>query len=221
MSYSAPAVLLTSSAKNRQALRWAERAHRGVTRKAAPDTPYILHPVAVATAVAAVGGDRNMVCAACLHDVVEDSDVTTQDIFVEFGAEVAALVDAMTKPKDMKRMPLEEQARVVVARLKACEARGVNLGLKACVLKGADVLINVTDLIFDIEEQGVQVLVLTLGKGDDAVRAGAKVNHYLDLMDLLSAELDGTVYAELVVALRARGAELLELAAQMPQLGVR
>ncbi len=59
--------------------------------------PYITHPVSVACILADLHMDVPTILAALLHDVVEDTDATTEDIKAEFGAQVAELVDGLTK----------------------------------------------------------------------------------------------------------------------------
>lgn len=75
--------------------RYAFQAHDGVVRKTGE--PYITHPVSVACIMADLHMDVPTILAALLHDVVEDTDVTTQDIKAQFGAQVAELVDGVTK----------------------------------------------------------------------------------------------------------------------------
>ncbi len=77
-----------------RALLFATEAHAGQVDKA--DRPYIFHPVGVAEAVAAHG--EVAMCVALLHDVVEDTDVTIEQIEAEFGPEVAGPVALLTKP---------------------------------------------------------------------------------------------------------------------------
>jgi guanosine-3',5'-bis(diphosphate) 3'-pyrophosphohydrolase len=77
-----------------------EQAHRGQTRRSGED--YILHPVAVASILAGMRMDHQTVTAAILHDTVEDTDLTVDDLTREFGAEVARLVDGVTKLDKMK-----------------------------------------------------------------------------------------------------------------------
>lgn len=73
----------------------AERLHEGVYRKSGD--PYITHPLAVATIVAEIGMDTTTVVAALLHDTVEDTDYSLDDLTADFGPEVARLVDGVTK----------------------------------------------------------------------------------------------------------------------------
>ena len=73
----------------------AERLHEGVFRKSGD--PYITHPLAVATIAAEIGMDTTTVAAALLHDTVEDTDYSLEDLTRDFGPEVARLVDGVTK----------------------------------------------------------------------------------------------------------------------------
>lgn len=79
------------------ALTFAHAAHAAVgqLRKYTND-PYIVHPIAVSAVVATVGGSDEMVMAAVLHDVVEDTAVTVEDIRRLFGIDVADMVDSLT-----------------------------------------------------------------------------------------------------------------------------
>ena len=82
----------------RKAYSLARTAHEGQFRKGGD--PYIMHPVAVATIIAEdFMMDANSVAAGFLHDVVEDTDTTIDDIRREFGDDVAFLVQVVTKPK--------------------------------------------------------------------------------------------------------------------------
>ena len=73
----------------------AERLHESVIRKSGD--PYITHPLAVATIAAEIGMDTTTLVAALLHDTVEDTDYSLDDLTRDFGEEVARLVDGVTK----------------------------------------------------------------------------------------------------------------------------
>ncbi|WP_448850857.1 RelA/SpoT family protein [Corynebacterium sp. 335C] len=73
----------------------AERLHDGVFRKSGE--PYITHPLAVAVIAAEIGMDTTTLVAALLHDTVEDTDYSLEDLEADFGPEVARLVDGVTK----------------------------------------------------------------------------------------------------------------------------
>ncbi|WNO71893.1 RelA/SpoT family protein [Streptomyces sp. AM8-1-1] len=73
----------------------AETSHRGQFRKSGE--PYITHPLAVTLILAELGAETTTLTASLLHDTVEDTDVTLEQVKAEFGAEVAYLVDGVTK----------------------------------------------------------------------------------------------------------------------------
>jgi len=79
------------------ALEFARAHHEGQTRKYTFE-PYIEHPIAVAEMVGNHLNDVETICAAILHDVVEDTDVTIEEVNRLFGAEVAEYVWYLTKP---------------------------------------------------------------------------------------------------------------------------
>lgn len=88
-----------------KALVFATNAHEGQLRKYTCE-PYINHPIAVSTLVANIIDDPDMLAAALLHDTVEDTDITHEDIQREFGSSIANLVENLTdisKPEDGNR----------------------------------------------------------------------------------------------------------------------
>ena len=78
-----------------KAYEFAKHYHEGQVRKSGE--PYIIHPLEVAYIVSTLELDDNAICAALLHDVVEDTEVTREMIVAEFGEEIANLVDGVTK----------------------------------------------------------------------------------------------------------------------------
>ena len=79
-----------------KAFNFARQAHKGVRRLSGE--PYIMHPIAVAQiACSEIGLGSTSICAALLHDVVEDTDYTVEDIENMFGAKIAKIVDGLTK----------------------------------------------------------------------------------------------------------------------------
>ena len=79
-----------------RAFKFAKEAHKGVRRRSGE--PYILHPIAVAKiASQEIGLGSTSICAALLHDVVEDTDYTVEDIEQHFGKKIAQIVDGLTK----------------------------------------------------------------------------------------------------------------------------
>ena len=79
-----------------KAFNFAKQAHKGVRRRSGE--PYILHPIAVARiACVEIGLGSTSICSALLHDVVEDTDYTVEDIENLFGPKIAQIVDGLTK----------------------------------------------------------------------------------------------------------------------------
>lgn len=79
-----------------RAYRFARRAHAGVRRRSGE--PYIMHPIAVAKIVISeLGLGSTSICAALLHDVVEDTEYTRDDIAATFGEKIASIVEGLTK----------------------------------------------------------------------------------------------------------------------------
>lgn len=79
-----------------RAFRFARNAHKGARRRSGE--PYILHPIAVARiAISELGLGSTSICAALLHDVVEDTDYTREDIELNFGKKIADIVEGLTK----------------------------------------------------------------------------------------------------------------------------
>lgn len=83
----------------RKAYTFAEQLHQGQTRKSGE--LYIVHPLNVAYTLACMHADSDTICAGLLHDTIEDSDITKEEIEKEFNSEIAKLVDGVTKIKRM------------------------------------------------------------------------------------------------------------------------
>jgi myo-inositol-1(or 4)-monophosphatase len=81
-----------------EAIAFAVKAHDGMRRKKS-DAPYILHPMEAAVIVGTMTDDQNLIAAAVLHDVVEDADITIEEIEERFGRRVRELVQSETEDK--------------------------------------------------------------------------------------------------------------------------
>ena len=91
----------------RKAYEFAKEQHGDQLRKSGE--PYIIHPVQVAYILANLELDDATICAALLHDVAEDTDITIQDISREFSPEIAEMVDGVTKLGNLQYTSKEEQ----------------------------------------------------------------------------------------------------------------
>ncbi len=84
----------------RRAAKFAERAHEGMMRKGGR-IPYIYHPMEVALIVAQMTEDQEVISAAYLHDVLEDTSVTPEELEAQFGSRILSLVRAETEDKSL------------------------------------------------------------------------------------------------------------------------
>ena len=114
----------------------AARAH--AEQKRATGEPYIIHPVAAAMITVQLGMDTDTVVAALLHDVVEDTTVTLDEIKKEFGPDVATMVDGVTKLSKIKFVSKEEAQAENVRKMMIAMAKDV----RVIIVKLADRLHN-------------------------------------------------------------------------------
>ena len=119
-----------------RAAKFAADAHRDQRRKDQNASPYINHPLALADLLANEGGvsDPDVIVAALLHDVVEDTDVDIAEIHAKFGMSVARIVAELTDNKSLD--PAErKRLQVVKAASKSDQAKLVKLADKTCNLR--------------------------------------------------------------------------------------
>ena len=155
--------------KQERAIQFALNAHKGQTRKYT-GIPYVVHPIEVATICAEQGGlanDENALCAAYLHDVVEDTPTSLHTIELVFGHDVATLVEELTKV-EVPGNRAERKASEVV-RLSKISARGQTIKL-------ADLISNTASIV-DFDPKFAEVymvekrnLLSVLTKGDKTLQ---------------------------------------------------
>ncbi len=123
-----------------QAIHFSAFKHRDQRRKDQPLSPYINHPLEVARLLWEVGGirDEATLAAAILHDTIEDTDTTLDEIRETFGEEVLGLVLEVT---DDKSLPKMRRKRLQIER-------APHISLKAKLIKLADKISNVSDLLY-------------------------------------------------------------------------
>lgn len=122
--------------KIERAYLFAEKAHG--EQKRATGEPYIIHPVAAAKITVQLGMDTDTVVTALLHDVVEDTPVTLEEIDKEFGPDVAHMVDGVTKLGKVNFVSKEEQQAENVRKMLIAMAKDV----RVIIVKLADRLHN-------------------------------------------------------------------------------
>jgi guanosine-3',5'-bis(diphosphate) 3'-pyrophosphohydrolase len=114
-----------------RAYDYSFKMHAGQTRKSGQ--PYVVHPVSVAGIIADLRLDAASVCAGLLHDVVEDTLATTDDISKEFGVEVAELVDGVTKLSKINFTSKEDRQAENFRKMVVAMARDIRvLLIKLC-----------------------------------------------------------------------------------------
>ena len=120
--------------------------------------PYIIHPTNVAYTIAELGLDEQTICAALLHDVVEDTEATYEDVKKEFGIEIADMVDGVTKLKQIQYASIEENQ--VENYRKMFLAMGKDI--RVIIIKLADRLHNMRTLEFLRKERQVAIAEETM-----------------------------------------------------------
>jgi (p)ppGpp synthase/HD superfamily hydrolase len=130
-----------------KALQIAARAHVNQRRKGS-DIPYIVHPVAVGMILMKAGYDETLVAAGILHDTVEDTDLSLQDIEQEFGPKIAEIVGGCSEPD--KALSWDQRKTHTIEYLKNApnDIRAV-----AC----ADKLHNIRSITNDYKRIGAEI----------------------------------------------------------------
>jgi (p)ppGpp synthase/HD superfamily hydrolase len=130
-----------------KALQTASQAHEGQYRKGTK-IPYIIHPAAVGIILLKAGYSDDIVAAGILHDTVEDTILTLQDIAQEFGPEIAEMVAGCSEHD--KSLPWEARKEHTIEFLKSASA-----AIRAVVC--ADKLHNIRSIISDYEQDGEEI----------------------------------------------------------------
>ena len=116
-----------------RAAAFAAEKHKNQRRKDAEASPYINHPIALANVLATEGGvvDPDVLCAALLHDTIEDTETTAEELRRAFGESVTAIVLEVT---DDKSLPKAERKRLQIEHAKHAspQAKLVKLADKIC-----------------------------------------------------------------------------------------
>ncbi|MBD5560628.1 MAG: bifunctional (p)ppGpp synthetase/guanosine-3',5'-bis(diphosphate) 3'-pyrophosphohydrolase [Clostridia bacterium] len=133
-----------------KAFALAEEAHDGQLRRSGE--PYFTHPLAVSDIIADLGLDNTTIIAGVLHDVVEDTDVTLEDISSTFSPEIAKLVDGVTKLRKIDFNSREEQQSESLRKMFLAMARDI----RVVIIKLADRLHNMRTLKYQSEKKQIE-----------------------------------------------------------------
>ncbi|MGC1307796.1 MAG: bifunctional (p)ppGpp synthetase/guanosine-3',5'-bis(diphosphate) 3'-pyrophosphohydrolase [Phormidesmis sp.] len=206
-----------------RAFEFAYQLHKGQKRASGED--YIAHPVAVAGLLRSLGGDSAMIAAGFLHDVVEDTDVTADEIETIFGAEVRHLVEGVTKLSKFNFDSKTEQQAENFRRMFLAMAKDI----RVIVVKLADRLHNMRTLEHLRPEKQVRIARETLEIFAPLANRLGIGRFKWELEDLCFKYLEPDAYSELkqlIVEKRTdREARLLQasdvLKEGMSELGIR
>ena len=177
--------------KIERAYEVADKAHGGQVRRSGD--PYISHPVSVAIILIGMGMDTDCICAALLHDVVEDTAVTLDELKKAFGADVAVMVGGVTKLTNMTFSTKEEQQAENIRKM----LLAMNEDIRVILIKLADRLHNMRTMQYQTPEK-------QRSKSHETMEIYAPIAHRLgirsikdELEDLALRYLDPVAYKEI------------------------
>ncbi len=192
-----------------KAYTYAQTAHAG--QKRASGEPYFIHPCAVANILMDLGLDEATIAAALLHDVIEDTPATAEDIQREFGSEVLGLVDGVTKLEKIVFKSQEDADAENFRKIFVAMAKDV----RVIIIKLADRLHNMRSLNFLSHERQQRMASETLEiYAPLAGRLGIS-QIKCELEDLCLKYLDPESYDYLVYNIRERLTERKEFVARI------
>ena len=181
-----------------QAIRYAEEKHKDQKRK--DGSPYIIHPMAVAEIVAEMGLDTDAVLAALLHDCIEDTDATFEDIAQRFGEMVAYLVEGVTKLTRANFSSSEEQQMENLRKMFMAMSQDIRV-----------VLIKISDRLHNMRTMQYQSQPKQISKCRETMDIYAPLAHRLgmqkikwELEDRALSYLDPAGYEDIMSHLKAR-----------------
>ena len=188
-----------------EAYELAKKAHAGQTRVSGE--PYLSHPVNVAIILIDLGLDTDSIIGGLLHDVVEDTDVTIDEIKKQFGRDIALLVDGVTKVGRIPFVSREEQQAENIRKMLLAMAKDVRV-----------VLIKLADRLHNLRTIDVMPEENQLEKSLESMEVYAPIAHRLgirtikdELEDLSLRHLDAVAYKEIETLLASRKDERQQL----------
>ena len=179
----------------------AEEMHRNQLRKSGEE--YLIHPVAVAEILAELGMDSETIAAGLLHDVIEDTSFTMEDMKKEFGDEVTELVDGVTKLSALKFESKEERQAENLRKMFLAMSKDI----RVLIIKLADRLHNLRTINYMTHEKIVEKCQETL---DIYAPLAARLGIYsmkMELEDIALKFLEPTAYYDLAEQVSERKGE--------------
>ncbi|MGI6731289.1 MAG: RelA/SpoT family protein [Anaerovoracaceae bacterium] len=175
-----------------KAYKTAENYHKGQLRKSGE--PYLVHPVEVAKILADLGLDEDAIVAGLLHDTVEDTEYTNEELTADFGEEVALLVDGVTKLGSLVYESKEERQAENLRKMFLAMSKDI----RVLIIKLADRLHNLRTINYMSEQQIIDKCNETLEiYAPLASRLGIFTMKF-ELEDIALKQLDPEAYYDLV-----------------------
>lgn len=172
--------------KVEQAIRAAAVLHKDQVRKGDMPFPVISHLVAVAMIVSDYTDDEDVITAAFLHDTLEDTDYTAEELQEDFGGDVRDMVEALTEPQVEEtgsKVPWAKQKNVYAEQLK-------NAPTGALYICAADKIHNMRTMVEDYFEDHSKFIANFGGKLEQRIAA------YQAIADILNKRLTGPILTE-------------------------
>ena len=160
----------------RTAFDYAVAAHEGQTRK--DGSPYVTHTIAAATIAAQMGLDDDAVIAALLHDVLEDTSITYDELSVHFGKDVADIVEGVTKLTRVQYSTVEETQMENLRKMLLAMAKDIRV-----------ILIKLADRLHNMRTMAYQTPAKQLSKSRETMDIYAPIAHRLG-MEQIKDELE-------------------------------
>ncbi|MDP2655256.1 MAG: HD domain-containing protein [bacterium] len=137
----------------KRAIQFAAQKHHGQMRRETEPLPYITHLFSVALLVAEDGAEDDVVTAALLHDTLEDTDTTREEIVSEFNERVATLVESVSEPKEIdgRKLSWKEKKEHYLANLGKASDDAVLIAI-------ADKIDNIESKLESFEKEGEELL---------------------------------------------------------------
>ena len=187
-----------------QAFHYAEEKHKNQKRK--DGSPYIIHPLAVAEIVAEVGLDTDAILAALLHDCLEDTSTTYEEICTLFSPTIAALVEGVTKLTRAPYSTAEEQQMENLRKMFLAMSKDIRV-----------VLIKICDRLHNMRTMQYQTPPKQISKSQETMDIYAPLAHRLgmqklkwELEDLSLRYLEPEAYNTIMDYLDSHEAESLQ-----------
>lgn len=189
--------VITDSKKNynikkiTSAYEYAQSKHAGQLRESGE--PYITHPIAVAQILVELGMDTDTICAALLHDVVEDTDASLDVLKKNFGQDVANLVDGVTKLNQVALFSREEQQAENIRKMLLFMSKDI----RVIIIKLSDRLHNMRTLGFRSEQKRREVSLETMNIFVPLANRLGIIKMKEELEDIAFSYLDPYAYNEI------------------------